>query len=381
MDKKRAIKSGIYLFTLFGFEVRLDWTWFFLAILVAWTLAVGYFPVAFKGLSITTYWIMGIFGAVGLFLSIILHELSHSLVGRYYGLPIAGIKLFIFGGVAEMSDEPPSPKAEFFMAIVGPIFSIVLGIFFNFLFQVGLQARWPIPINGVLHYLGIINFMVGIFNLFPGFPLDGGRVLRSLLWWWKKDLKWATKVASYGGTGMGYGLIFFGILLFIRGSFIGGLWLFLIGFFILQISKMSYQQLLVKEAFRGESIRKYVKTDPITVQPNLTLQELIDNYFYKYHHKLYPVTENARLVGYITLNEIKQHPREKWPYFQIRDIMVKCTPENTIDVTTEVTQVLQKMSDQKKSRLIVTDHNQLYGVITLKDLIEIVSIKMSLEED
>ncbi|MBA2655322.1 MAG: site-2 protease family protein [Gammaproteobacteria bacterium] len=373
-------KSGLHLFNLFGFEVRLDWSWFFLAILIVWTLAVGYFPMHFPNLGSNTYWIMGVVGAVGLFLSIILHELFHSLIGRYYGVPFGGITLFIFGGIAEMRDAPPSPKAELLISLAGPLLSIGLGFIFYFLFQIGTQAKWPISVNGVIRYLSVINFVLGIFNLLPGFPLDGGRILRSILWWWKGNLKWATQVACRAGVGLGFGMIFFGIFQFVLGAFISGIWAFLLGFFLQHISKMSYQDLLIRDIFQNERIKKYAKTHPITVQPDITLQDLVDNYFYKHYHKLYPVVENKKLVGCISFNEIKQIEKEQWPILKVRQVMRQCTPEIAIDVDTEVSKVLQMMTSQKISRVIVTDQGKLYGIITLKDMMDIISMKLSLEE-
>lgn len=380
MDQKILKKDSFYLFKLFGFEVRLDWTWFFLAILITWTLAAGYFPLRSPGLSKNVYWVMGIIGAAGLFISIILHELSHSLVGRYYGVPISGITLFIFGGIAEMRDEPPSPKAEFLMSIAGPLLSITLGIGFYLLLQLGYFAKWPTPFNAVIGYLSMINFIVGIFNLFPGFPLDGGRVLRSILWWWKNDLVWATKISYRGGIGLAYGLIFLGILQFIYGALIAGLWMFLLGFFLQYLSRMSYNQLIIKQFFQGKTLKKYAKMNPISVESNITIQDLVNNFFYKYYHRLYPVTENGKLVGCVSFNEIRQIDQDKWPEFQVSQIMLKCSPDNTMDVHTDVSKALQIMSVQKLGRMVVTDHGKLYGMITLKDLMDVISIKLTLEE-
>lgn len=373
-------KSGIPLFKVFGFEVRLDWSWFFLVILMTWTLGAGYFPMHAPKLSANTYWIMGMLGTIGLFLSIVLHELSHSLVGRHYGVPIAGITLFIFGGIAEMRDSPLNPKSEFFMSLAGPLLSFVLGLIFYFLSQVGLNANWPMPITSVLSYLGMINFVLGIFNLLPGFPLDGGRILRAILWWWKGNLKWATGIACRGGIGLGYGLIFFGIFQFISGAFIAGIWGFLLGFFLQNMSKMSYQELLIGDIFRGERIKKYAKTNVITAPFNISLQDLVDNYFYKHYHKLYPVVENKKLVGCISFDEIKQIENEKWSILKVNQVMRECTPEITIDVNTEVPKVLQLMTSQNRSRLIVTEQGELYGIITLKDMMDIISMRISLTE-
>lgn len=380
MKKIDMHQSGLHLFNLFGFEVRLDWSWVFLVILITWTLAAGYFPANFSNLDTKSYWIMGAIGAVGLFLSIIFHELCHSLVGRHYGMSFTGITLFIFGGIAKMSNAPPNPKTELLMSIAGPLFSLILGASFHFLFQIGSDDNWPIPIIGVISYLSVINIAVGIFNLLPGFPLDGGRVFRSILWWWTGDLKWATLVACRGGIGLSFAMIFFGILLMIQASVISGLWMFLLGLFLQHLSKMSYQELIINECFRGESIKKYVKTHPITVQSNINLQDLVDNYFYKYYHKLYPVIDDGTLVGCVSLNEISEVPKEKWPSVHVDRVMLKYSPEMVVDAETEMIKVLQMMNAQKISRLMVTSHGELYGVISLKDLMDVILIKMSLND-
>lgn len=368
-------KDGLYLFKLFGFEIRLDWTWIFLAILITWTLADGYFPIKFPGYSQGYYWIMGVTGSLGLFLSIVLHELCHSLVGRLYGIPIAGIKLFIFGGIAKMETEPPSPKAEFLMAGAGPLLSLSLGVAFYTLYRIGIHMNWPILISGVMHYLSIINFIVAVFNLLPGFPLDGGRIFRSILWWWSNNLKWATRVASQGGTWLGFSMIFLGIIQLIQGALIGGLWMILIGFFLQSISKMSYQELFIKEIFRGDSIKKYVKKDPISVEAELTLQQLVENYFYRYYHKLYPVVQNGKLVGSISFDIVSEIEKEKWPQTQIIQVMSECSEENVVDVETDVAKVLEIMRNHTIRRLIVTQKGKLYGIITLKDLMDVIFIK------
>lgn len=381
--EKKAIKkkqSGVHLFNLVGFEVRLDFSWFFLAILVAWTLAAGYFPMNYPELSVSTYWIMGLLGTIGLFFSIILHELCHSLVGRYYGIPIEGITLFIFGGIANMSDMPPHPKAEFFMAIVGPLFSLALAMFLYVIYAFGIANDWQIAIIGVIGYLSIINFVVGIFNLLPGFPLDGGRVFRSILWWWKNDIKWATDIACRGGSTLGVALIIFGIFQFFLGALIAGLWMFILGFFIERISKMSYENLLIRQLFRDEPVRKYAKTNPVTVTSDLTISEVMERFFYHYYHKLYPVVDDDKLLGCITLNDIKQIGKDRWQDTKVRDVMERCSADIVVDADTKVTKVLQGMNSDS-SRRIVVDNGELYGIITLKDLMDVISVRISLEEN
>ena len=256
----------IPLFKIFGFRVNVDTTWFILAILITWTLAEEYFPshlIGHMDLSRPAYWGMGIVGAFGLFASIVFHEFFHSLVARYYGLPMKGITLFIFGGVAEMAEEPDNPKTEFLMAIAGPISSIILGTGFYFVFlAVGQTGRYG-PVRAVLHYLFFINFFLAGLNMLPAFPLDGGRVLRSILWSIKKDLLWATKIASRMGSGFGLFLIIMGLYFFISRQFFPGVWFALIGMFIRDASRMSYKRLLRRQAMNNEEIRYFMHSEQL----------------------------------------------------------------------------------------------------------------------
>src|SRR4030042_612274 len=362
------IGKRIRLFKLFGFEVGIDWSWIILAILIAWSLSVGLFPFRFKNLSAETYWLMGIVGALGLFFSIIFHEMCHSLVARKYGMTMKGITLFIFGGVAEMGEEPPSPKAEFMMAIVGPISSIAIGIVFYGIYFVGRQNGWSEPINGVVQYLAFINGLLALFNLVPAFPLDGGRVLRSILWGWKKNLRWATRISSQIGSGFGILLIILGIFQFFSGNFIGGMWWFFIGMFLRGAAKMSYQQLLIRKSLEGETVRRFMKSDPITVSPSISIRQLVEEYIYKYHFKLFPVVqESTQLVGCVTTREVKEIPQEEWRQKTVGEIAVKCSSENTIPPETDAVEALSVMNRTDSSRLLVTEGNRLMGVISLKD--------------
>src|SRR5208282_1157904 len=212
------------LFSLFGFKVRVDISLLFLALLVTWSLASAVFPPQLPGLDRATYWWMGVAGTIGLFFSLIFHELSHSLVARRYGLPIRGITLFIFGGVAEMSDEPPSAKAEFWMALAGPAASILLALLAWALSSLGAAAGLPEPVTAVVAYLALINAILAVFNLVPAYPLDGGRVLRAALWWRKGDIVAATRSAARAGGAFALLLMGLGVLQVVTGNFVGGIW-------------------------------------------------------------------------------------------------------------------------------------------------------------
>jgi Zn-dependent protease/CBS domain-containing protein len=369
----------IRLFKLLGFEVNIDLSWIFIAILITWSLSVGYFPHYYENLSPRTYWLMGITGAMGLFLSVIVHEFAHSLVARKYGIPMKGITLFIFGGVAEMEDEPPSAKAEFMMAIVGPLTSVILAVGFYGIHQAGEQAL-SLPLYAVIGYLALINGVLAVFNLVPAFPLDGGRVLRSILWGMKKNVRWATRISSEIGSAFGIFLIVMGVIQVISGNLIGGMWWLLIGMFLQSAARMGYQQLVTRKILEGEKVRRFMKPDPVTVPPATTIKDLVEDYVYRYHHKLYPVAEDSRLVGCITTREIKDIPREQWSIKKVGEAVSSCSPNNTISPDADAMQALALMNRTSASRLMVVEGDRLLGIIALKDLMQLLSLKVELED-
>lgn len=373
--------KSIRLFKLFGFEVKIDLSWLILAVLITWTLAQGWFPHTYKNFPTMTYWWMGAAGALGLFASIVFHELSHSLVARKYGIPMRGITLFIFGGVAEMTQEPPSAKSEFMMAIAGPIASIVLGLGFYGIDALFKDAGFSEPVHGVIQYLGFINLVLAGFNLVPAFPLDGGRVLRSALWGWKNNLRWATRIASRIGSGFGIFLIVLGVFTFIKGNFIGGVWWFLIGMFLRGASQMSYQQLLVRRALEGESIARFMNQNPVTVPPSLFLDKLVEDYIYKYHHKMFPVTDGSALKGCVKMSRVKEIPKEQWGQRKVEEITEVCSENNSISADTDAVKALSAIKRSGNSRLMVVENNHLIGIVSLKDLLNFLALKMDLEED
>ncbi|MDD5656889.1 MAG: site-2 protease family protein, partial [Elusimicrobia bacterium] len=336
--------KSIRLFKLFGFEVKADLSWIVLAILVAWSLAVGLFPYRYAGLTPAAYWTMGVAGTIGLFLSIIAHEMCHSLAARKYGIPMRGITLFIFGGVAEMVEEPPGPRAEFAMAIVGPVSSVVLGLGLLWLHGLGLRLSWPVTVVGVAQYLGWINLLLAGFNLLPAFPLDGGRVLRSLLWQAKGDFHWATRIASGVGVGFGAALIVLGVFQFLAGSLIGGAWTFLIGMFLQSAARMAFRQLVIRESLEGRPVRRFMKPDPVGVPAAITLRELVEDYIYKYHYKLFPVIQDHdRLRGCISTKQVAAVPRESWASKTVGECAAACSRDNTVDPQRDAAKVLAQM--------------------------------------
>ncbi len=368
----------ITVFQLFGFAVRVDASWLFLAVLVTWTLAANVFPGRAPDLPEATYWWMGVVGAVGLFASIILHELGHSLVARALGIRIKDITLFIFGGVADMEDEPHTAGAEFLMAVAGPATSVLLaGLLYGIVKTV--PAGDGTPLFTVLRYLAWLNGVLAIFNMLPAFPLDGGRVLRAGLWAWRGNVRWATHIASQIGSGFGLALIILGVLSLFGRDVIGGLWWFMIGMFMRTASQMSYKHLLVRRALEGESVSRFMQTDLVTVGPGITIRELVEDYVYRYHYKMYPVVVHDRLMGCVSTREIKEVPREDWPIVTVGELMGECSTANSVRPDEDAMKALSSMNRTGNSRLLVVDGGRLVGLVTLKDLLAFLSLKMDLE--
>lgn len=370
------------LFKLLGFEVKIDSSWIIIAVLITWSLAQGVFPLYDNSLTTATYWILGVIGALGLFASIVFHELSHSLVARKFGLPMKGITLFIFGGIAEMDDEPSSPKAEFFMAIAGPLASVVIGLSCIGIMNFGIRAGWPSPPIMVLNYLGMINIILAIFNTLPAFPLDGGRVLRSILWGWKKNLHWATRVSSFIGSGFGLMLIFLGIFSVFAGGVVGGIWWALIGLFLRNASKMSYQSILIREALEGQKIERFVKPYAITVPPDMTVDHLVEDFAYQYNTNTFPVEQDSKPLSVVDVNDIKSIPKEEWKEHTVNEIAKPFSTDNTITIDDNAIKALSVMNKTGSSQLLVVDHGgKLLGMIAMNDLLRFLSIKLNIEED
>lgn len=372
--------KSMKLFSLFGFEVKIDASWFFLFFLIVWSLSAGLFPGQYQGLSSATYIVMGLMSAVGLFLSIVIHELSHSLVARKSGLQMKGITLFIFGGVAEMGEESKKPGAELLMALAGPVTSIVMGGFFYGLQRLGLVFwSWPTSVTGVLGYLALINLILAGFNLVPAFPLDGGRILRAVLWWMKKDQLWGTRIAAGIGSAFAMVMMAVGIFNVLTGRFIDGLWWLLIGMFLQGAAQHSYQQLRQKNDLARYHVQDFMSNNRlISVPPDLTVAEAVNQIIYKYHFKLYPVLREGRLAGCLTLEAVKKTPRIQWESTTVRDIMDISCGQNSVAPTLPADELLQHMRREGRSRFVVVQDDQVMGIITLKDMMKVLTLKREL---
>ena len=290
-----------------------------------------------------------------------------------------GITLFIFGGVAEMGEEPSNPKTEFLMAAAGPLSSLVLAGLIFAGSAVGRGMNWSRPIIGVMEYMTYMNLILAAFNMVPAFPLDGGRILRSVLWGWKGDYRWATKVASTVGSGFGIFLIVLGVLNVLRGNFIGGMWWFLIGMFLRSVANSANRRLITRRALEGEPLSRFINKNPITAPPDISIETFVDDYIYKHHYKFFPMVDNGRLVGCVSTKEIKEIPREEWARRRIGELARNCSAENTISPDTDAVEALSVMNRTGASRLMVTQGDRLIGVVALKDMLELLALKMELE--
>lgn len=373
-------KTRLTLFRISGIAIRIDASWIILAVLVTWSLAASFFPTLYPGLPRGAYWIMGGIGALGLFASIVFHEVSHAVVARRRGVRMNGITLFIFGGVAEMESEPDDPRTELLTAVAGPLATVGIILLLWPLALVATALQWPLLVRATVSYLAMINVVLLVFNAIPAFPLDGGRILRAVLWKRRGDVRSATRTASSIGSGFGFVLILLGVLRVVTGDFIGGMWSFLIGSFLRTAATTAYQQTLLRESLRGATVREFMKEDVVTVPADISVRELVEDYFYKHHYRLFPVLANGRVTACVSTRDVAKLPRAEWDGRSVSEIASPCQPEMTIAAETEAVDALTHMHRTGQSRLLVMDGERLAGMLTLKDLLRFLALKIELEE-
>ena len=376
------------LFRLLGIPVSVDVSWLLILALLTLSFAEGfptilheYFPGDTHQLAQADYWIMGLVTALAFFTCIVLHEFGHALVARSRGMPISGITLFLFGGVSELGEEPTSAGTEFLMAVAGPLVSAVLAAVFWVVAVVGYQGGWPHPVVIVLGYLATINGLVLIFNMVPAFPLDGGRVLRSILWGATGNVRRATRWASAVGQAFAWVLIAWGVLQFFSHNWVGGIWSALIGMFLNGAAKSSYQQVLIRQALQGEPVRRFMNPNPIVVSPSLDLLHWVEDFVYRYHHRAFPVASNGRLEGLVTTQALSQIPRGEWAAHTVGEVMARDLRAVSIAADADALEALGKMQRTGSSRLLVTEGDRLLGIVSLKDLLRFLNLKLELESD
>jgi len=312
---------------------------------------------------------MGLIGALLFFSSLLAHELSHSVVARHRGIPVEGITLFIFGGMARTRMESRTPGEEFLVAGVGPLSSMLIALLFAAIWWVGTRLGWTPAVTGVAAYLGFLNLTLALFNLLPGFPLDGGRLLRSAIWKATGNLQRATRVATLGGSALAYLLIAYGVWQAFRGEVLNGMWLALIGWFVRNAARSSYRQFSVVHALEAVPAREAMTRWPETVPPEMTLQQLVADRFLHRRFEAYPVvSQDGRALGLITLPQVRAVPESEWRARTVGQVMTAAQPALEVGPEESMGRVLDKLTGSSVGRLLVTRDGRLEGIITPADV-------------
>lgn len=373
------MNSGIRIGKIFGIELKLGYSWFIIFALITWGLAAVIFPQTIPGMSVIAYIITGVVTSLLFFGSVLVHELMHSLVAKRYGLPVEGITLVVFGGVSQLSEEPESASVEFKMAVAGPLSSIILGILFLGIYFVARQFSLGPLISAPAFWLGYINVILGLFNLLPGFPLDGGRVLRSAVWHYTGNLKRATGIAAGFGKLFAYTFILLGIIGAIAGNF-GLAWFILLGWVLLQSADVGYQQVIYREALEGITVSQAMTQNPETVDPDINIEEMVKDHFMQHHWVAYPVVEGEDVKGMITINSLENVPRRSWKRKHVRDVMRPLSRDIVTQPDEEVTDVLSKLNTKAEGRMLVMKGKRLLGILTKVDVSKAILRRAQLED-
>ncbi|HSE19858.1 MAG TPA: site-2 protease family protein [Pyrinomonadaceae bacterium] len=374
------MKAQIKLGRIFGVEIGLHYSWFIIALLITFSLA-GHFQENNPSWSDGLRWGIAIVTAVLFFASIVVHELSHAMVAKLRGLPVRSITLFALGGVAQIEKEAADAKTEFWMGIIGPITSFLIGVV---CLAITLALGWTppqfprSPLPAMLMWLGVINIGLAIFNMIPGFPLDGGRVLRGIVWWITGDAKRATTIAARVGQVIAFLMIIYGVMQFFRGAGFNGLWIGFIGWFLLSASRESYAQMVISEGLRGLRVGDVMSRDFPVVDANSNLQTFADEQLTRTGRRFWVVTSNGQPEGIITPTEISAVPRNRWPYTTVADVMRPIDSTRTVNPNTPVTEALEVMAQQDLNQLPVVNENGLAGLISRAHILQLIQTRAQL---
>ncbi len=361
----------VTLFRVRGIPVQIHASWLAIYGLIAWSLAVGYFPHVLPALPAATHWLSALLAALLLFVSVFLHELSHSLVAIRHGIPVASITLHVFGGVSRLEREPDRPGAEFLIAIVGPLTSFAVAGAVALL----RLALDPGAVAGaIMQYLTLVNLVVGVFNLVPGFPLDGGRLLRAALWRLRGDLAGATRTASRAGEAFGWLLIGLGIWRALGGEFLGGLWFVVIGLFLRQAAASSYQHLVIQRALGPRTVGDVMTRRVVHVPPDLPVAALADDVFWRHHVSSFPVVDGARVVGIVSIHDLGRVPRQDWGATTVRAAMRPLDPALVAAPADSLWEAFQKVTANGVGRLAVVERDRLVGYLSVKDVLHVLAV-------
>jgi len=370
-----TVKSSFRLGRIAGIEIGIHYSWLLVFVLIAWSLAQGFFPEYYPGWDLATYWITGVLAALFLFVSVLVHELAHSLVAIARGLPVHGITLFIFGGVSRIAGEPEKPRVEFAMAVVGPLASLALaGIFWGFHQIVGEQDS---PLAAMLFYLALINALLAGFNLIPGFPLDGGRILRSIIWGATGNLTRATNIAAMIGRFFGWGLVGFGIFQLFSGNFLGGIWIAFIGWFLSNAADASRREITVRGRLAGVPVRAVMDQSSETISPQTLVEQLVQDIFLRRRRRAAAVYQDDRLVGIVTITDVKGLPQQKWAETPVMEIMTR-EPLYSIGVDNDLNEALKLLVQHELNQLLVLEEGRLAGFLNRADIIRYLQLSQEL---
>ncbi len=373
-------RGGLDLFRVAGVQIAIDYSWLIIFLLVLWSLSAGYFPQAYPGHARAGYWVVGFAGTLLFFASVLIHELSHAIMANSLGQEVRRITLFIFGGMAHLSREPKDASTEFKIAAMGPLTSLVLGgVFWGIsvlLASSGVPELWV----AVFHYLFFINVALAVFNLLPGFPLDGGRLLRSYFWRRSGDLRAATARAADWGAGIAIGLMVLGALQIFAGALIGGLWLIFIAMFLRGAARASYHGVVVEHVLSQTRVRDIMISNPVTIPAEVTVADAVENYFLRYGYGGFPVAGDGRAEGLVSMNQVRHCPAAERNLRRVRDIMRPADESARVAATATVSAALRHMVEADLGRLLVTDGDRLLGLITRTGVTRFVQMKTELEE-
>jgi Zn-dependent protease len=352
---------------IFGIPIDLDYSWFLIAVLITWMLAVNYYPTEFKAGSSAEHWLMGAVTAVLFFASIVVHELAHSWVALRYKIPVRRITLFVFGGVSQIAGEPPSASSEFLIAIVGPLTSLALAVLFFVAERLLVSAP---PALAVAKYLALINLMLGLFNLVPGFPLDGGRVFRAMVWAASKNFRRATLIAAHTGRIFGFIFIFMGVTQVFAGRVGDGLWIVFIGWFLESAAGAQIQQQMLQGLLVGHKVSDVMGESCLHIPGDTPLQKLVDEEVLKHGRRCFLVEQGGHPTGLLTLHHIKEIPRTHWATTSSAQAMVPLARLTTTSPGAELWTTFEKMGGDGINQMPVIEGGELVGVLSRGDIVK-----------
>ncbi len=359
-------RQAIPLGRLLGISIGLDYSWFLIFALLTWTLAASYYPAEFSNWSTGQYWIIGAVTAVLFFGCVLLHELGHSMVARRYAIPVRSITLFVFGGVAQIGAEPPSATSEFWIAIAGPIVSFALAVVFRLLQFSVVSVE---PLLALAKYLAYINVTLAVFNLIPGFPLDGGRIFRAIVWGTTRSLRRATLIAANVGRLIAFIFIVVGVAQIFRGNFGGGIWIAFIGWFLESAAAGQVQQQMIQSLLAGHKVSEAMGTNYVVIPGDATLQQLVDQHVLASGRRSFVVKDGERVVGLVTLHDIKEVPREEWPATTAARAMIPLERMRWVRAETELWAATEKMDRDGVNQLPVMADGRILGMLAREDII------------